>query len=111
MVIIIGYSIEIIVITLSIIYYFKVKNSIYKYLFFYLFFIALVEISGNVVRQVFLTSSYFVYNIYILVTFLFNFLFYKQLFRNDLIKKIINLFIIIFIGTFLYEFFGELTFF
>lgn len=88
---------------ISILYYKKFKSTIYKYFIIYLYFTFIIEFLGTISAILYRKESLFVlntnpvYNIYIVVTFLFYLTFYKSLFRNNNNKKTINIFLLLYL--------------
>ena len=101
-----GLIIEFIAIVVALLYFNKVRSSIYKYFVYYLLFVGLSETTSLIVSFVYRLANHFVTNIYILVTFIFYLFFYKKLFKSKKIKNVITVFIGLFASVYAFEFFS-----
>ena len=92
-----------IVITIIIALYNKktYANTVYKYFFYFLIYTILTELAGYIVGYIigipYKLKNHFVYNTYIIINFVFYLLFYKNLFRKKSNKKIVTIFLILYL--------------
>ncbi len=94
---------EIIAVIFAILNYKKFKNTHYRFFIYFLIYVVITELTGATMKRVFHVKNHLPYNIYIIVSTLFYFYFYKHLLKNNKIKKIISAFTFVFLGFYLYE--------
>ncbi len=88
---------------ISLIFYKKFKNTKYIYFIYYLLFTFIIELLGFLLGSVFNLNMDYILNIYIVITFIFYFIFYRSIFKNNIIKKTIFLFIILYLSFILFD--------
>jgi hypothetical protein len=89
---------------MSIINFDKVKNTKLKYFSYYLIYVLSSEIFADFMIIIYKQKPFYVYNFYTIMTVLFYFIFYKQLFQKPINKKIMNVFFVIFLLFTIVEF-------
>ncbi len=100
----IGTFIEVIVVVIGFLNKKKFKNTIYTTFIFYLLYTALNEILGLFLGLYTKLPNDFLYNIYDIVTILFYLYLYKTLIISPKTIKLINYFMMAFIGSYIVEF-------
>ena len=83
----------------------KFKNTIYKYFLFFIGYVVLTESLSAFLQSFYDIKTRFIYNIYILVSFLFYFIFFKKIVKNQKIKNLLTIFSILFLLFYSYELF------
>lgn len=84
---------------------FKNLNTVYKYFAYFMVYVVCHEITGFVFSNILKTNNYFLYNNYILISFLFYFFWFRQI----LVKRatLIKVFSLVFVASFVYSVFAE----
>jgi len=82
---------------ISLFFYKKLKNTKNIYFIYYLVFSFITYLIGFIFKSVLEINDFPVYNTYVILSFLFYIYFYKKLFKNKRNKKIMNLFLILFL--------------
>lgn len=90
---IILWSFQIAAFVVAVISYNKTKHTTQQHFVYYLGFVMLVELFGYLIPQLFHVKSQFVYNIYVIVSFLFYLLWFRRILKHN---KAIPFFIIVF---------------
>ncbi|MFH6602931.1 hypothetical protein ACEZ3G_05540 [Maribacter algicola] len=85
----------------------KYKNSTERHFVYLLWFTVLVETVGRSWRYAFESSNFWVYNIYMLVLFLFYLYWYQSILEQKTLRKIVWLFAIFFTGFAVWNFVFE----
>ncbi|WP_273568870.1 hypothetical protein [Maribacter halichondriae] len=82
----------------------KYRHSAERYFLHFLWFTVGIEITAGVLSDVFSIDTYWLYNFYMVVSFLFFFYWYYTILRTKTQKKAILVFVLIFIGMVIWDF-------
>lgn len=95
---------ELLAALMATIHFRKYRSSSEKYFFHFLWFTIGVEVIGAIWGYMFESSNYWVYNVYMLVSFLFYLGWYYSILEQKIPKKMVSIFIVLFIGVSLWNF-------
>lgn len=98
---------QLLAVIFAIVYYKKYSQSPEKYFLFFLWYTFLIDLLGAVVGDVFKQNNYWVYNSYIITSFLFYFGWYYTILRRQNFKKTVLVFAGVFIAVAIISLFLE----
>ena len=99
--------IEIITAIIGSIYFYKYKNSYLKYFLVYLWYIVFNEIYGKYIADVMNDNNSFIYNIYMIINFIFLLSIYWNKLQKEIHKKLIIVFALCLLFVFIINPFKE----
>ena len=82
----------------------KYNASSERYFVYFLWFTVLIEVSGGLMRFMFSVENFWLYNIYMVVGFLFYFYWYYSILKQKSFQKTVLIFSILFTGVALWSF-------